>query len=175
MEVTDKQSTLKLILLGPSNSGKSSLLLRFSADKFIPHRSSYASCLCSREISLNSHKFRVDIWDTGGQERYGTISSLYYRHTNCAVFVYDISSKASFSSLDYWYGQLTTTLYPVQVPFIVIGNKTDLQEDVGWSEGQTWARSRGTQLLMCSAQTGQGVEEAFLEAARLAAFSSDSA
>ena len=62
-----------------------------------------------------------------------------------------------------------TTLYPVQVAFVVMGYKTDLQEEVGWSEGQTWARSRGTQLLMCSAQTGQGVEEAFREAARLAA------
>ena len=103
----------------------------------------------------------MHVLDTGGTECYRALNPSYYRNTHCALLVYDTCSLASFRLLECT-GEANVSA--IVCAFIVVGTKADLEGEVGWSEAQTWARGRNALLLIVSAKTGQGVEEAFIEA-----------
>lgn len=150
-------------------------------DEFIAQSS--ATTLCSfpcRTVTIDGVDAEVELWDTAGQERYCDMTRLYYRGADCAVAVYDIGARMSFDALEYWSKELTLKAGPRVVPeesfsserweapsLVVVGNKADLVEVVSWSEAHTWARTKAASLFICSAKTGEGVKDAFLEAARL--------
>ncbi|KAL8934900.1 MAG: hypothetical protein Q9216_005673, partial [Gyalolechia sp. 2 TL-2023] len=83
----------KLVLLGESAVGKSSLVLRFVKDQFDDYReSTIGAAFLTQTISLDdSTTVKFEIWDTAGQERYKSLAPMYYRNANCAVVVYDIT------------------------------------------------------------------------------------
>ena len=171
-----KPTTLKLILLGDQNSGKTTLRSRFISKNSTDMNAilNMNASFYSKNIWLKDREVEVRVWDTGCMERYRVIP-LYYREADCAVVVYDQNDRKSFERLEYWSQELA--LYRGNVwgksgnwtgaGFVVVGNKADLGEEVGWSEAQTWARSKAVSLFCCSARTGKGVEAAFVEAARL--------
>lgn len=176
-----KALRLKIVLLGSPDAGKTSLMWRFMRDEFIAQSS--ATTLCSfpcRTVTIDGVDAEVELWDTAGQERYCDMTRLYYRGADCAVAVYDIGARMSFDALEYWSKELTLKAGPRVVPeesfsserweapsLVVVGNKADLVEVVSWSEAHTWARTKAASLFICSAKTGEGVKDAFLEAARL--------
>ena len=74
-------------------------------------------------VKLEQQVFKLQIWDTAGQEIYRTITKSYYRNTNCVILVYDITNKESFYNLPYWISDISnTTVEPV---IILVGNKND--------------------------------------------------
>ncbi|KAK9354482.1 P-loop containing nucleoside triphosphate hydrolase protein [Lipomyces doorenjongii] len=83
----------KLVLLGESAVGKSSLVLRFVKDQFDDYReSTIGAAFLTQTIALDeSTTIKFEIWDTAGQERYKSLAPMYYRNANCAVVVYDIT------------------------------------------------------------------------------------
>ena len=94
----------KMLLIGDSGVGKSSLLLRFSNDTFAD---SYSSTIWidfrSRSIRVEKNVCKLDIWDTAGQERSSTITANYYRGSHGIVMVYDVTSNASFTRVKHWH------------------------------------------------------------------------
>lgn len=163
---------LKMLLVGDSNVGKSSLLLRFVDDQFSP---SFVTTVGIdfkiKDVVLRSNgtKVKLQIWDTAGQERFRTITTAYYRGAQAIIIVYDVTNKQSFSHLAYWVTQVqdSTSNNPNKPIIVIVGNKADLAEQrtVGDMEARRFAESQGCLFAETSACTGRGVAAVFEELA----------
>ncbi|KAG0139424.1 hypothetical protein CROQUDRAFT_666514 [Cronartium quercuum f. sp. fusiforme G11] len=159
--------TLKLLLIGSSSVGKSSLLLRFTDEVFLSAEESSATIGVDFKVKLISRRgkrYKLSIWDTAGQERFRTLTSSYYRGAQGVVLVYDVTSRESFESLPSWFSELDTfTHSPRDVVRIVVGNKTDKDYSrmVSNEEGRAFAADNNALYAETSAKTMKGVEEVF--------------
>ncbi|KAK0208878.1 ras-domain-containing protein [Desarmillaria ectypa] len=164
-------TNVKLLLIGNSSVGKSSLLLRFSDETWLPEDEASATIgvdfRVHRLTLRNGKQVKLSIWDTAGQERFRTITASYYRGAQGVVLVYDVSSRESFEALPRWVGEMETYLGnvaegPVRV---VVGNKVDKEfsREVSTAEGRTFAERIGSLFVEASAKTSVGVNEAFTE------------
>jgi len=104
------------------------------------------------------------IWDTAGQERFHALGPIYYRDANGALLVYDITDRDSFTKVRHWVKELRK-IVGTGIQLVIAGNKQDLAKNrqVDETEAVEYARSVGAIHMPCSAKTGKGVEEAFLE------------
>ncbi|CAD6929619.1 unnamed protein product, partial [Tilletia laevis] len=95
-----KMYQFKLVLLGESAVGKSSLVLRYVKDQFDDYReSTIGAAFLTQTLSLDPQTtIKFEIWDTAGQERYKSLAPMYYRNANCAVVVYDITQAVRISA-----------------------------------------------------------------------------
>nr|CAI5854967.1 unnamed protein product [Callosobruchus analis] len=109
----DILTTLKILIIGESGVGKSSLLLRFVEDNFDPEQ--------TLTIGVD-----FKIWDTAGQERFRTLTPSYYRDAQGAILVFDVSSYSSFSKLEVWLNELETYSTKGNIVKMIIGNKIDV-------------------------------------------------
>ncbi|KAL7547711.1 hypothetical protein ACHAWF_011005 [Thalassiosira exigua] len=107
------------------------------------------------------------IWDTAGQEKYRSLAPMYYRGSQAAILVYDITIPGSFAALKDWVNELRAN-GPRGLVLVVCGNKSDLREVrmVGRSMGEEYANSVGAFYVETSAKEGDGVEHMFLEVAK---------
>ena len=94
---------IKIILLGESRVGKTSLISSFNGDKF---EEDIISTICfssiKKDITIDNINYKVEIWDTAGQERYRSVSQLFIKGSQIVIFVYDITKIDSFSKLSFW-------------------------------------------------------------------------
>ncbi|EMD35924.1 hypothetical protein CERSUDRAFT_53067 [Gelatoporia subvermispora B] len=158
---------VKLLLIGNSSVGKSSLLLRFSDEQWLPEDESSATIGVDfrvHKMEVNGKKVKLSIWDTAGQERFRTITSSYYRGAQGIILVYDVANRESFDALPRWYSELETYVSSSVVK-IIVGNKVDKEfsRQVSYSEGQQFAQRMGSLFVEASAKTSVGVREAFQE------------
>jgi len=173
VKAKDTAVNVKLLLIGNSSVGKSSLLLRFSDEQWLPEDEATATIGVDfrvHKMDVNGKKVKLSIWDTAGQERFRTITSSYYRGAQGIILVYDISNRETFDALPRWYTELETYVSSSVVK-IVVGNKVDKEfsRQVSTSEGRAFAeRMSGSNALFIetSAKTSQGVQEAFDEVVR---------
>jgi len=157
----------KLLLIGNSSVGKSSLLLRFSDEQWLPEEEASATIGVDfrvHKLEVKGRKVKLSIWDTAGQERFRTITSSYYRGAQGIVLVYDVSNRESFEALPRWYSELETYVSPSVVK-IVVGNKVDKEfsRQVPTAEGQAFATRMSSLFIEASAKTAVGVKDAFQE------------
>ncbi|CAJ0917656.1 16980_t:CDS:2 [Entrophospora sp. SA101] len=149
----DYLATFKILLIGNSNVGKSSLLLRFTDDTFLPHDEVSATIGVDfkvHEIVVDEKKYKLTIWDTAGQERFRTLTSSYYRGAQGVILVYDVSIRETFDQLDNWLNELNTYCSNKNIAKMII-------------EGEEYAKKLQTSYIECSAKTKYGVKEAFAE------------
>ncbi|CDS13199.1 hypothetical protein LRAMOSA05377 [Lichtheimia ramosa] len=161
-------ATLKLLLIGNSNVGKSSLLLRFTDDTFLPQEEVSATIGVDFKVAMmdvGDQRYKLTIWDTAGQERFRTLTSSYYRGAQGVILVYDVSSRESFEALDTWWKEVNTYCSSPDVVKMIVGNKVDKESSraVTYKEGAEMARKLQTLFVECSAKTNVGVKEAFEE------------
>jgi len=157
----------KLLLIGNSSVGKSSILLRFSDEQWLPEDESSATIGVDfrvHKMEVKGRRVKLSIWDTAGQERFRTITSSYYRGAQGIILVYDVSNRESFEALPRWYSELETYVSSSVVK-IVVGNKVDKEfsRQVSTSEGQAFATRMSSLFIEASAKTSIGVREAFQE------------
>src|SRR3990170_2126507 len=118
-------TTYKVLLVGDSGVGKSSLLRRYVENQF---SESFASTVgvdvYQRRVQIGSAAVRLQLWDTAGQERYSSIAAAYYRNTQALLLVYDVSSDASFAHLQRWFddSQRYASHAHADLPVVVVGN-----------------------------------------------------
>ncbi|NXE24650.1 RB18B protein, partial [Ardeotis kori] len=158
--------TLKLLLIGDSAVGKSSLLLRFTDGAFDP-------CLNPtigvdfkvKKMVVDGHVLQLAIWDTAGQERFRTLTPSYYRGAQGVVLVYDVTRKDTFAGLESWLNELEMyTTKGSNTVKMLVGNKTDKPDrEVERREGLQFARKRSLLFVETSAKTQDGVQHAFEE------------
>ncbi|KAI7864361.1 P-loop containing nucleoside triphosphate hydrolase protein [Spinellus fusiger] len=160
--------TLKLLLIGNSNVGKSSLLLRFTDDTFLPQEEVSATIGVDFKVSMmniEGQSYKLTIWDTAGQERFRTLTSSYYRGAQGVILVYDVSHRETFDALHTWWNEVNTYCSSPDVVKMIVGNKVDKESSrvVSRREGADLARKLQSLFVECSAKTKMGVGEAFEE------------
>ena len=157
---------VKILLVGDSGVGKSSLLARFISDSFDELSPTVGVDFKLKHVDVDGTRLKLTVWDTAGQERFRTLTSSYYRGAHGVVFVYDVTSRESFENArETWrkevemYGTIANSVK------IVIGNKIDKEDErtVAREEGVAFAKEYGCLFLECSAKTKVRVAEAFDE------------
>ncbi|KAI5985818.1 ras-domain-containing protein [Pisolithus orientalis] len=156
---------VKLLLIGNASVGKSSLLLRFSDEQWIPEDEATATIGVDfrvHKMEVNGRKVKLSIWDTAGQERFRTITSSYYRGAQGIIVVYDVANRETYDALPKWFTEIDTYVSSL-VPKIIVGNKLDKEHSrqVSTSEGQAFATRKECLFLEASAKTSVGVREVF--------------
>lgn len=153
----------KILLLGSSAVGKSSLLLRFSDDTFKENQISTIGVDWKiRTVEMNGKQMKLQLWDSAGQERFRTIASSYYRGAHGVVVVFDLTDAKSFESVDSWLEEIGE--HAPTVRRILIGNKSDLvdQRAIDEADARAFAKKNGMQYMETSAKSADNVTEAFL-------------
>ena len=159
---------LKFIIIGDSAVGKSNMLLRYIHDRFNEDfHSTIGVEFGAKNIQIDGKVFRIQIWDTAGQETFRSITRAYYKNSVCAFVVYDISNRATFDNIKSWVEDCKR-LSPKTVLMVLVGNKIDLEErrEVSYNEGSIFAQKNGMLFFECSAKTGNNVEQIFMESTR---------
>lgn len=157
---------LKFIIVGDSSVGKSNILLRFTDNRFqSSHDLTIGVEFATKIISKQNTVYKLQIWDTAGQEAFRSITRSYYRGTIGCLMVYDVTNKTSFESLNFWIDDLKKYCDPNTV-ITLVGNKTDLEtnREVSVVEGQEFAEKHGISFFETSAKTGNKVSDCFMDA-----------
>ncbi|KAG8690179.1 hypothetical protein FRC08_010614 [Ceratobasidium sp. 394] len=165
--MTEAPLNAKILLIGNSSVGKSSILLRFSDETWLSEDESSATIGVDFRVTkmdVRGKKVKLSIWDTAGQERFRTITSSYYRGAQGIILVYDVANRESFEALPRWFSELETYVSPSVVK-IVVGNKVDKEfsRQVSTEEGRAFAERMGTLFVESSAKTKVGVQDTFRE------------
>ena len=159
----------KVLLLGNSDVGKSSLLLRFVdkvwTDSFVP---TIGVDFKVKTMQIGEKTVKMQIWDTAGQERFRNVVASYFRGSNGILLIYDVTNKDSFKNLDNWLEVIENNASD-NVLKILIGNKIDLVDEieVKHEEGQQFANRFNMQFIETSAKLDTNVSEAFETLAKL--------
>ncbi|GAA5974009.1 hypothetical protein JCM11641_008211 [Rhodosporidiobolus odoratus] len=162
---SEPPTTLKLLVIGASSVGKSSLLLRFTDETFLSPDETSATIGVDFKVKVMERKgkrWKLSIWDTAGQERFRTLTSSYYRGAQGVILVYDITARDTFDSLASWINELDTFAgtgpASREVVRMIVGNKVDKEfsRTVSTEEGRAFAASRDPPWLFmeCSAKKG---------------------
>ncbi len=166
---TNDYTNFKVIIIGDSGVGKSSIISRACKNKF---EENYQATVGFEFLLLyyivNDAKIKLQIWDTCGQEMYRSLVQGFYRNTSLAILVYDISNKSSYDNLDNWLKDIRSRLDP-EVPIIIVGNKYDLENErkILLKDAQEFSKNNRTKFFTeCSAKTAYNIENIFLEAAK---------
>lgn len=172
---SNRFAQFKLVLLGESAVGKSSIVHRFVKNTFDNMReSTIGAAFLTQSITLpeNNTTVKFEIWDTAGQERYKSLAPMYYRNANAALCVYDITSRSSFTKAQDWIKELKKQA-PEGIVICLVGNKSDLEEtreveerEVSQYIVQLNEEDNKVIAAECSAKSGDGIIEIFTKIAR---------
>ena len=172
---SNRFAQFKLVLLGESAVGKSSIVHRFVKNTFDNMReSTIGAAFLTQSITLpeNNTTVKFEIWDTAGQERYKSLAPMYYRNANAALCVYDITSRSSFTKAQEWIKELKKQA-PEGIVICLVGNKADLEEnrEVDEREVSQYINELNQEdnkvvAAECSAKSGDGVVDIFTKVAR---------
>ncbi|XP_034271313.1 ras-related protein Rab-18-B-like isoform X2 [Pantherophis guttatus] len=161
---TPSLPTLKLLLIGDSAVGKSSLLLRFAEDTFEPYLSPTIGVdFKVKKMVVRNFPLQLAIWDTAGQERFRTLTPSYYRGAQGIILVYDVTRRETFLGLESWLQELD--IYTKKnVVKMLVGNKIDeTNREVEKREGLLFAQKHSMLFIEASAKMKAGVQSAFEE------------
>ena len=151
----EKDDAIKLILVGDSGTGKTNLITVAAGYGFNNESITTTSCSYIQKniTTKNGKEYKVNLWDTIGQEKYRSLTKIFIKDSKIVIFVYDITNKTSFESLKYWYKIIVDILGEGPV-FGIVGNKVDLylQQKVNQNEGEEFAESIGAKFKLTSAK-----------------------
>ncbi|XP_043257167.1 ras-related protein Rab-21 [Colletes gigas] len=156
--------TFKVVLLGEGCVGKTSVALRYVEDKFNDrHISTLQASFLNKKLTINGKKVNLSIWDTAGQEKFHALGPIYYRMSNGAILVYDITDEDTFQKVKSWVKELKKMLGS-EICLAIAGNKVDLEKDrsVSIEEAEEYANQVGAMHFHTSAKLNQNIEEMFL-------------
>ncbi|CDW51862.1 Ras protein Rab 5C [Trichuris trichiura] len=153
----------KLVLLGESAVGKSSLVLRFAKGQFHEYQeSTIGAAFLTQSVCMDDMTVKFEIWDTAGQERYHSLAPMYYRGAQAAIVVYDVTNQESFTKAKNWVNELQRQALP-NIVIALAGNKADLANKrmVDFSEAQSYAEEHGLLFMETSAKSAMNVNDIF--------------
>ena len=152
----DNSIPIKIILLGESGTGKTSLINNYLGKKFSESEESTLSSEVSTKIlEIDKGKYSINIWDTCGQEKYHSVTKLFIKESKIVIFVYNIIELKSFELLDYWVKATEENINNNnEVIYGVVGNKADRYEEqeVEKKQGENFAKEIGALFIETSAK-----------------------
>ena len=166
-EKNDKISyyKIKLILIGDAGVGKTNLIHRFAKGEFKnDYHLTIGMDFLSQNIQVDDKYFSLEIWDTAGSEKFKSITKGFYNNSTCAIVVYDITDKKSFTSISNWIDD-AKNYSNKKVDIIIVGNKNDLKDQrvISKEDGQEMSIKYEAKFYECSALTGENVENIFFD------------
>jgi len=166
MSATGTRShSFKVVLLGEGAVGKTSLVLRYVENKFNDkHLTTLQASFLTKKLNIAGTRVNLSIWDTAGQERFHALGPIYYRDSNGAILVYDITDEDSFQKVKNWVKELRKMLGN-EISLCIVGNKVDLEKErhVTVEEADEYAKSVNAKHFHTSAKLNKGIEELFLD------------
>uniref|UniRef100_A0A4W6FD65 RAB7a, member RAS oncogene family n=2 Tax=Lates calcarifer TaxID=8187 RepID=A0A4W6FD65_LATCA len=167
-----KKVLLKVIILGDSGVGKTSLMNQYVNKKFSnQYKATIGADFLTKEVMVDDRLVTMQIWDTAGQERFQSLGVAFYRGADCCVLVFDVTAPNTFKTLDSWRDEFliqASPRDPENFPFVVLGNKIDLENrQVTTKRAQAWCQSKNNiPYFETSAKEAINVEQAFQTIAR---------
>nr|BAA21710.1 rab-related protein 4 [Drosophila melanogaster] len=153
---------IKLLVIGESGVGKSSLIRRFVENKFDQnHDVTIGMDFKSKVMQVDGIDYKVALWDTAGAERFRSLTASFYRKALGAILVYDITSRDSLVKLETWLAELDSYSDNPNIAIIVVGNKIDEERVVDREEGRKFARKHRALFIETSAKCDQFVSDVF--------------
>nr|CAB3265361.1 ras-related protein Rab-21-like [Phallusia mammillata] len=162
--MASRTKQFKVVLLGEGCVGKTSLVLRYCEDKFNDkHITTLQASFLNKKLNVGGKKVNLSIWDTAGQERFHALGPIYYRDSNGAILVYDITDEDSFQKVKNWVKELRKMLGQ-DISLCIAGNKIDLEKNrhVTVQDAEEYAASVGAKHIHTSAKLNKGIDELFL-------------
>ena len=161
-----KEFEVKICLLGDVNVGKTSIASRFCKNSFTDNYiNTIGGAYQQQNIVLNNGaKIKLHIWDTSGQDRFRSMTNLYYRDAQVAILTYDVTNEQSLESLNYWLNELNDKVEIDNMVLCLAGNKSDIEgsrRQVSTAKGKAFAEEHNMIFYETSAKTGAGVKELF--------------
>ncbi|XP_053694852.1 ras-related protein Rab-35-like [Sabethes cyaneus] len=154
----------KLLILGDSGVGKSSLMLRFADNDFLPSfLTTVGVDLKIQNMMIDGTRVKVQIWDTAGQERFRTITNTYYRGAHGVIIVYDVTNGESFTNVKRWIHEIDSNCDAVCM--VLVGNKNDQlgQKVVLTEDAKRFSDQMKIKLFETSAKENINIEEMFFD------------
>ena len=167
-EDNDNLIPIKTVLIGESNVGKTSIISAFSRGVFNEHEKvTTGATFSTKKLFYNKYEkcVKFEIWDTCGQEKYRSLTHLFYKDAIVAILVYDITSRKSYDEVtNFWYYEIKEK-GAKNVIIVLCGNKSDLfdQETVTGEEARKWALVRQIPFFETSAKNSTGIGEMYFE------------
>jgi len=171
-----KKALLKVIILGDSAVGKTSLLQRYVEKKFDHrHKATIGADFLIKEVDINGTTVTLQIWDTAGQDRFQTLGSAFYRGADACLLVFDITSQQSFSHISAWRDEFAIQAGEDKV-YALIGNKCDMEDQrqvsaaaaVKWCDKMKTDQDLVIPFFETSAKEFTNVEQAFHQITEIA-------
>ncbi len=162
---------LKVLLTGAAAVGKTSLVQRFIKNRFAAnYKLTVGVDILTKDVEFRSGEIAtLSIWDIGGQQRFEFIRSTFYKGAAGALLVFDLTREQTYTETRKWLTEIRQ-FAGENIPFVLIGNKADLLEDVGMvidrNEASSFAGKEKSMYIETSAKTGINVDQAFTELTR---------
>ncbi|XP_010243197.1 PREDICTED: ras-related protein RABC2a isoform X1 [Nelumbo nucifera] len=160
--------SFKILLIGDSGVGKSSLLVSFISNHVNDLSPTIGVDFKIKMLTIDGKRLKLTIWDTAGQEKFRTLTSSYYRGAQGIILVYDVTRRETFTNLsDVWKKEIELYSTNQDCIKVLVGNKVDKDSEraVSRAEGIALAEDYGCLFLECSAKTRENVEQCFKELA----------
>ena len=158
------EKELKVILLGECGVGKTNIILRYIQDKYDEDSiTTTGSSYIMKRIKKDNITYRLNIWDTAGQEKFRSVTRMFLQEANIIILVYSIVDQLSFEGLDYWYNTVIDNCGN-DVVIAIVGNKYDLytEEVITEEKAEKYAQDKNAVFKLVSAKTNKGsIDELF--------------
>jgi len=160
---TTPNDYIKIVLIGDSNVGKSSLIHRFIEDSYSADQPNTVGVdFFAKKAQVAGKTYTVQVWDTAGQERFKAMVRTYFRSASAAILVFDLTKKISFDHIDEWLNEIQEDL-DTNAPIVLVGSKADLQQQrvIAEDVARSFAEKRGLLYFEASAMSSQNVQQLF--------------
>ncbi|XP_029429492.1 ras-related protein Rab-7b-like isoform X2 [Rhinatrema bivittatum] len=169
---SNKKVDLKIIILGSLGVGKTSLLQQYVNKRFYEdYRTTLGASVLTKVINIDNTSIKLQIWDTGGQERFRSVVSSFYKGSDGCILAFDVTDQESFDSVEDWRQDFLQRIRPSvgTFPMVIMGNKVDISaRQVSKDKAAAWCKERDLPYFEVSAKNDVNVQQAFEALARKA-------
>jgi len=127
-EEYEKKPIVKVILLGNTDTGKTSLINAYEGKQFTDTLSTFGSQFIKKELKIEEKAYIVQIWDTAGQEQFRSVNKIYIKGSHVVLFVYDVTNRKSFDDIGGFWVDYVEKILGQDITKGLIGNKIDLMD-----------------------------------------------